>query len=148
MDREKLIKLFPILEVRNRTNVSQHIQYLIDGEIDSKTITPNSRRKISSDGLLQIPDMRLFEMCSPTIFELRKAGIISLGDPVAVKAKRAPKEPAPDAPTVVLATVPADTATATVTPALTGGEAQSGGATVAVTADAPPAVTLTKAKKA
>lgn len=84
MDTALLEKKFPKLEVRNRTNAQKHIQYNIDadgdGLPDSITINPGARRLIPTKNLLQIPNITEFELLSPTLFELQKAGVIQLGE--------------------------------------------------------------------
>lgn len=76
MDAEKLAKLFPKLEVRNKTGVQKSVLYQ-NG--DSITFNPGSTRTIQSKNLLQIPNSSDFEMIKPKLFDLQKAGIISLG---------------------------------------------------------------------
>lgn len=88
MNSEALYKNFPVLKVRNRTGAQQHVLYE-DG--DSVTFNGFATRPISSKGLLQIPDSNLFEMVSPTLFELRDRGVIDLKPPVQESAPE-PKE--------------------------------------------------------
>lgn len=84
MDSKLLEKKWPKLEVRNRTNEQKHIQYNIDadgdGLPDSITINPGARRLIPSKNLLQIPNIMEFELLNPTLFDLKKAGVIQLGE--------------------------------------------------------------------
>lgn len=83
MDLKLLIKNFRFLEVRNRTASQKTIQYddiTGDGIPDSITINAGAKRRIQTHGLNQVPNMRDFEMISPTIFELQKMGIIQLGE--------------------------------------------------------------------
>lgn len=93
MDFNKLKEQFPRLKVQNRTSVPQTILYQ-NG--DSVQIQPHSTRFISSENLLQIPNINNFDLLDPTIFQLRDAGIIELQVEETVKPTPTPvKTPAP-----------------------------------------------------
>lgn len=75
MDLNKLEKAYPFMSVRNKTNIQQTLMY--QGG-DSIQVQPLAKVKIVSKGLLQIPDNSIFELVSPTIFDLKDKGIVSL----------------------------------------------------------------------
>lgn len=93
MDLNKLTENFPKLKVRNKTSATQSILYK-NG--DSAQIQPHSTRFISSENLLQIPNINNFDLLKPTLFQLRDAGVIELQVEETVKpTPTPPKQPSP-----------------------------------------------------
>ena len=76
MKNDLLVKMFPMLLVRNLRDVATQVQYMTG---DSVQIPPNATVRISADGLGQLPPANLIEFVSPTLVELHEAGVIQLG---------------------------------------------------------------------
>lgn len=90
MKNDLLVKMYPMLRVRNLRDVATQISYMTG---DSVQVPPNATVRISADGLGQLPPADQIEFVSPTLVELHEAGIIQLGRAA---------EPAADAPAPAL----------------------------------------------
>lgn len=91
MDIAKLIASYPTMTIRNRRSV-QTTLYYANG--DSITFQPSVSMTIPSAGLHQVPDHTLFELVTPSIFDLVNEGIVSLNETATGEA--APDTPAAD----------------------------------------------------
>lgn len=88
MKNDLLVKMYPMLRVRNLRDVATQVSYMTG---DSVQIPPSATVRISSDGLGQLPPADQIEFVSPTLVELHEAGIIQLGR----AAEPATEAPAP-----------------------------------------------------
>lgn len=95
MKNDLLVKMYPMLRVRNLRDVATQVSYMTG---DSVQIPPNATVRISSNGLGQLPPADQIEFVSPTLVELHEAGIIQLGRAAepAADAPAAPVEEATD----------------------------------------------------
>lgn len=74
MDLTILRQNYKFMTVRNRTKFAQTVGYSAG---DSVTVPAGATVRISTAGLHQIPDSRLFELVSPKRPELIAAGVIT-----------------------------------------------------------------------
>lgn len=72
MDREALSAFYPYLIVRNKLDRPVQVLYIND----TCQVQPGRQVKISSEGLLQIPNSNEIELVNPTLMMLVEAGIL------------------------------------------------------------------------
>lgn len=69
----KLKEKFPQFVVRNRTDMARELP-IAGGEVVQ--VGPNGFATIDSEDVIQLPDIRLFELRTPTMDDLVEAGLI------------------------------------------------------------------------
>lgn len=77
MDTAKLTSLYPTMLIRNRRSIQTHLYY---ANGDSITFQPSVAMNVPSAGINQVPDHNIFELVSPTIFDLVRQGIVTMNE--------------------------------------------------------------------